>query len=387
MRFTLNCYVVLLALGLLVACKNNPSTPKNTPSVSEASVDKKHNNYRHFRGTVGEFPITMDIVETRTLRNNIFDLLHISGFYSYDKYQEPLSLYGSIDEKGMVELEESGQGTAAGVFKGTLNSDSTFTGIWRDESKKTEYKFSLRQMTNDGAIALDVYPFEDSLKLFENKPNSPQAEFSLDALLPAKNTEDSLFTFLRTQIFKTLKGDSLAQDYSNLQLRDIQRTVRDSFFNAYKTELKDEIPDSLSSVMLNHAQSTSMEVVSNTDGLLSLGFQFYTYGGGAHGNHGTQLVTYDIKNKKILTLDDVFKPNYKAGLNAAIMRAARRYFGVKPNKSLEGSALVATVEANDNYAIGRKGILFQYNPYEIASYAQGEIQLFVPFEDIKGLLK
>jgi hypothetical protein len=387
MRFTFNCYVLFIVLGFCTACKNNPSTKKDTPSVSEVLVDKTHNNYRHFRGTVGEFLVTMDLVETRTLRNNVLELPQINGFYSYDKYQVPLSLYGTIDEKGMVQLEEAGQATATGVFKGTFNADSTFTGTWRDESKKIEYKFSLRQITNDGAISLDIYPYEDSIKLFENKPNSPQAEFSMDALLPAKNTEESVFTFLRTQIFKILKGDSMTHDYSNLQLRDIQRSVRDSFFNSYKTELKDEKPDSISSAMLNYAQSTSMQVVSNADGLLSLGFKNYMYAGGAHGNHNTKLVTYDIKNKKVLTLDDVFKPNYQKVLNAAVMRTARRYFGVKPNQSLEGSALVTKVEANNNYAIGKKGILFNYEPYEIASYAQGEIELFVPFDDVKNILK
>jgi hypothetical protein len=394
MRFTFNCYVVLLVLGLFTACKNTPSSQKDTsresgttPSVSEASVDKKHNNYRHFRGTVGDFPVTMDIVETRALHNNVFDLPRLSGFYSYDKYQEPLSVYGSIDEKGAVQLEESGQGAASGVFKGTFNADSTFTGTWRDESKKISYKFALRQITNDAAIAMDVFPFEDSLKLFENKADSPQAEFSMDAILPAKNTEGSVFEFLRAQIFKTLKGDSLTKDYSNLQLRDIQRTARDSFFKTYKAELQNEIQDSIPSAMMNHAQSTGMQVVSNTDGLLSLGFTYYAYSGGAHGNHGTKLMTFDIKNKKVLTLDDVFKPSYKTALNAAIMRVARRYFGVKPNQSLEGSALVSTVEANNNYAISRKGILFNYEPYEIASYAQGEIQLFVPFDEVKNILK
>jgi hypothetical protein len=387
MRFTSNCYALFIVFGLLTACKNNPSTQKGTPSVSEASVDKKYNNYRHFRGTVGDFPVTMDIVETRLLRNNVLELPQINGFYSYDKYQAPLSLYGTIDEKGIVQLEEWGKANETAVFKGTFNADSTFTGTWRDTLKKIDYKFNLREITNDGAIAMDIFPYEDSLKLFPNKPNSPQAEFSMDALLPAKNTEESVFAFLRTQIFKVLKNDSMTHDYSNLQLRDIQRSVRDTFFNTYKTEMKDEIPDSLSSVLLNHAQSTSMEVVANADGLLSLGFKNYMYGGGAHGNHNTKLMTYDIKNKKALTLDDVFKPNYKSVLDAAVMRVARRYFGVKPNQSLEGSALVNTVEANTNYAINRKGILFNYEPYEIASYAQGEIQLFVSFDEVKSIVK
>ena len=34
----------------------------------------------------------------------------------------------------------------------------------------------------------------------------------------------------------------------------------------------------------------------------------------------------------------------------------------------------------------KKGILFLYNPYEIAAYAYGEIELFIPFEDVKSVV-
>jgi hypothetical protein len=384
MRFTFNCYVLFIVFSFLTACKDKPSTQKNTPSVSEASVDKKYNNYRHFRGTIGNVSIKMDLIETKTA-HDLAESPRFSGYYSDDSNQQPIAFSGKMDSTGEVELEEA-RGHV-GTFRGKFNADSTFTGIWINIEEKRNYPILLRETTNDGAIAMDVFPFEDSLKLFENKADSPQAEFSMDALLPAKNTEGSVFEFLRTQIFKALTGDSLAQDYSYLQLRDIQKTARDSFFKSYKTELQNEIYDSIPSAMMNHAQSTSMEVVSNTDGLLSLGFTYYGYSGGAHGSHGTKLITYDVKNKKRMTLNDVFKPNYQKTLNAAVMRVARRYFGVKPNESLESSALVSTVEANDNYAISRKGILFNYEPYEIASYAQGEIQLFVPFEEVKGILK
>ena len=208
----------------------------------------------------------------------------------------------------------------------------------------------------------------------------------MDVLLPAKNTEGSVFAFLRTQIIKQLRHDSLAANYANLQISDVQKTARDSFFKDYKEELKEEKPDTAENYSLNHAENSSMEVISNADGLLSLGFRAYNYSGGAHGNYGSQLMTYDVKNKKVVTLNDLFKPNYKAVLSAALLRSARQYLGIKPNESLEGH-LFEKPEPNDNFMVNKKGILFNYTPYEIASYAQGEIQLFVPFDELKTILK
>jgi len=40
-----------------------------------------------------------------------------------------------------------------------------------------------------------------------------------------------------------------------------------------------------------------------------------------------------------------------------------------------------------NYIFTRKGILFYYNPYEIAPYVKGAIQFVIPYEELEGLVK
>jgi Protein of unknown function (DUF3298)/Deacetylase PdaC len=246
----------------------------------------------------------------------------------------------------------------------------------------------LKETADEGTISMEMFTFEDSIKLFPNMANSPQAQFSMSVMLPAKNTEESLFDFLRTQIIKALKGDSVAGDYNKLQLSDVQKSERDSFFNSYKEMLKDEKQDTGEiGLMLNYAQSSDVDIVSNVNNLLTLGFREYAYTGGAHGNYGTRLTTFDLKNKKVMRLDDVLKPNYQKVLNAALNRSARRFFKLKSNESLTGNLFDAEIQANDNFAVTQKGILFNYTPYEIAAYAAGEIQLFVPFDEIKTVVK
>jgi hypothetical protein len=40
-----------------------------------------------------------------------------------------------------------------------------------------------------------------------------------------------------------------------------------------------------------------------------------------------------------------------------------------------------------NYVFTREGILFYYNPYEIAAYARGAIQFTIPYSELNGIVK
>ena len=133
MRLIIYYSVLLGVLPLFIACKNQTSSQKSPPSVSATSNDQKYNNYRHFRGTIGSYTITMDLLETKTA-HSFNEFPSFSGYYSYDKYQEPLRIYGTMDSTGAVELEVKSKNTEN--FKGKFNPDSTFTGIWMDTSQK-----------------------------------------------------------------------------------------------------------------------------------------------------------------------------------------------------------------------------------------------------------
>ncbi len=44
-------------------------------------------------------------------------------------------------------------------------------------------------------------------------------------------------------------------------------------------------------------------------------------------------------------------------------------------------------ELNDNFLIKKNGLLFVFNPYEIAAYVYGAIEVFIPYKEIKDLIK
>ena len=381
-----NNYFLLFALSclLLVNCKNDKttSTTTATPSVKTAA----DGFYKHLKGTVDTFAVTMDLVQIKSRTD--FEPYNYRGHYYYDKYQQPISFYGEMDSVGNIVLHEFNWQDKDIFFKGKLDANGSFSGTWSDTSRKRTLPFALKETYSDGAIALDFYDFNDSLKLWKNSAKSPMAEFDMQCLLPSKNVDAGVVTFLKDKIFMNFKGDSLEISYANVSVENLRNAIRDTFFASYLDMLAEEKPDSTVEVpvMLNYAESISQSIIFNEKGLLSVGFGTYSYTGGAHGNHATSLSTYDLGQKKALTLNDVFLPKFEKTINNALNNAARRQFGLKANEPLSNKLFGNSIESTPNFCITHKGILFLYNPYEIAAYAYGEIELFIPFSEVKSVV-
>ena len=393
---TLPLLVILLAM--MSACEN--ASKNSTPSVSSTSAAKK-GFYKHLKGTVGDYPMTMDLIKNVVSSGNqmVEAWSGFSGYYYYDKYQEPIVLYGSVDSAtGAIVLEEWAAEGKSSQFRGNLTPEGSFVGTWQDSGKTKMLNVVLKEAYSDGALNLENNEYADSFRLFDKLKNSPLASFGMDVLMPAAHTEGSISAFLKNEIFSNMRyengGDEVPEkplpkkDYTNTLLADLQRAQRDSFFHYYRETLNDIKPDSAAEYFsLNYARTSEMQVVFNEKDLLSLAYSGYSFEGGAHGSYGTSLASYDLTAKKQLKLDDVFKPNAQKVLSAALEKALRKKYNLNPKEPLNQLLFDNSIAPNENFAVTRKGILFNYTPYEIAAYAVGEIQLYVSFDELKGILK
>ena len=103
-----------------------------------------------------------------------------------------------------------------------------------------------------------------------------------------------------------------------------------------------------------------------------------TYLGGAHGLPTVDYETYSLKSgKKILLSDFINVEKYQFQLEKLLQKAAKEY--VENEMTLDEN-----IPISDAYYFGPKGITFSYNPYQIAGFAAGIIELFIPYSDIKN---
>ena len=130
-------------------------------------------------------------------------------------------------------------------------------------------------------------------------------------------------------------------------------------------------PISLSTTNDNFTRSTSVSY--NKNGIAVAEEYTYVYSGGAHGNYGVNYRTYDKKFRKLISFYDFFDEDAYDSLLPLIE---------KEIKNRDIFTFDDSVFVTENVYFTEKGIMFVYNPYEIASYAQGIISIFLSYEKI-----
>lgn len=124
--------------------------------------------------------------------------------------------------------------------------------------------------------------------------------------------------------------------------------------------------------------------------IITMQKELYTYSAGAaHGLHGVGNYTIDRRSKDVISEGDLFIDGYEAELNKVLQRALLKSLGRKNAQEVEkeDGFSITDLSGNDNFRLDAKGMTYTYNPYEIAPYAMGVIEFFVPYEEVRHLLR
>ena len=134
-------------------------------------------------------------------------------------------------------------------------------------------------------------------------------------------------------------------------------------------------PEELKSIpTLLWEKQCEYKVVYSDKNIVSYKIGKYGYNGGAHGWHNTEVGT--LKNGRNMKLADL-----PSEVPALWRQAVAAHFGAESfEKYIKSPNLYAVPEITENFYLDDKGIHFIYNPYEIACYAAGTIDIFVPLK-------
>lgn len=384
-------FFALAALLLLVSCqpaeKKSAATSAGDSETPAAQADDAP-VYWHLTGQVGTLAVVMDLA-FRPAGDDEFSTDMYHGNYYYGSKENPIDLYGGVDSTGRlvlyeVTLNDETSPTFTGVFD---REQGAFKGEWSSGDGKKKMPVELRE-NYDNAVRFATYELRASEALFEGSEKSPYAATSKIWLQPGAGTDPALASFLEKAIHQGLVGDSLAALYPTRE--KAFEVVSKSYFESYRTDMGDVKEEELGpddSFMFTYEQNASVEVLYNQNQLLTLGYWDYWYTGGAHGNYGTWLASYDLEARKEITLQDVFLPGYEDKITPSLERAVRNRFGLSAKEALSSVLFEDAIGVTENFGLTGKGVIFNYPPYEIAAYAAGEIRLFVPYAEIRDLLQ
>lgn len=130
--------------------------------------------------------------------------------------------------------------------------------------------------------------------------------------------------------------------------------------------------------------SISTEILS-TESIMVIKYIYTNYLGGAHGNHTVHYQNINPRNYDILALTDIVNDTCK------LTTIAEQYF-IKTVEKLGMKYPNDFLFENDKFklpsefAVGKDELILHYNVYEVASYAQGDIVVNIPFSTLEQIL-
>lgn len=247
------------------------------------------------------------------------------------------------------------------------------------QNQETDPDTTTQEGNNADPVAADTLPYEfftftDSVLLLPGEEFSPIANYAVDVLLP-RSTNEALNTLINTQLAAVIAGEDAPVSTTDLR-QTLKIAARNVLYN-YKKQAVDpaEVKEFPSSYMLDHDFQTRS--LLNRPGLLTLATSHYSYTGGAHGYYYTVLHSFATDSTVLLNSEVVFLPGSEAALSALLTNKAEVM-----NLPIQTDSVPFTT----NFAYTKEGILFDYPPYEIASYADGEIEIILPYAEVSHLL-
>jgi hypothetical protein len=341
-----------------------------------SSAQKKNTFvYHHYTGTIGKnIEATADLC--------FQDDSNVTGYYSYDLDRIPYPVFGTMTGKNQFEL--SNDDWKDGGFtkiEAAINADGSIKGKLTNSRKGTKEDVLLKETYPAGSIKFNGMRYTASRK-FINDPASPECTVEYSLLVPfaeKKEIKDSVWSDILLRYFEKTSGADASA---------VMKETADEILNNYQLQEYDTTNISSSYYELLWSVDKSMKVVCNSDELLSLEFSAYQFAGGAHGMYGSVFSSIDMKTGKQIRLYEVIDTLQKSKIAKILTQKVRYNYDIKASDSLsDANFFTESIVPGNNFYLTKKGIGFFYNPYEVACYALGTVNVFVPFNEIKEFMK
>jgi len=369
---------LFLIAGLFTACKNNNNkSDLKTPEVNASKTQSITGNfYKRLEGTIAGKPVVMHL-------QRIND--DVEGNYYYDGSWLNLSTDTLIGQDSLVLAEysfyssyfEQDPKAPSIALKWTGNG---FKGTWKSGDGSKSFPAVLEEKYPEGSYQFTTGIYQDSIKAYANKANSPAAHITFE-YLKAKNNDDA-GKWIDSQL-KKISGLK-----SNVDREISFKSISAAYLKDYSAEVASQQKGNRSDgedAWLNYTNNSQQSVLYNDRDFVVIDFLADAYTGGAHGNYSSLMYCLDVKRKKQMVLSDIVTIDSN-NLQRILEQNLRKQYNIKASEGINKVLFDDFLKPNKNFYFNGKGLAFMYNPYEVASYAQGQIVVFIPFIELKPYL-
>jgi hypothetical protein len=353
---------------------------------------------RHYKGTIGDKLAIQMQLECEPSRGLHGGDLVFRGRYWYESRGTPITLWGNdagwhefkLDEQIYAGTKKGYEQT--GSFQGKLNDDGSISGTWTDGEGKKQLPFKLTPWSPEGAATIRVHALESSWQertskgLASLEHTATIVEVSKVAGAKKINQallQDAMMNFEEAESEETADPDKKAPPKKEAK----KPATLDDFSKVMLAERDEEMISNQEKWSLNYISGVRL----NANGVLCTEHITSDYMGGAHPNSATSFSVFDTSTGAELTLATLFKADFLKALPKLAIEKLSKAEGLAANEELgpDAGINIGDVEYSEGtftWFLSPEGFVVHFNPYEVSSYARGNVQFTVPWAELKPWL-
>lgn len=237
-------------------------------------------------------------------------------------------------------------------------------------------------------MEMDVYRFKETYPLTADTAQGALS-FEAEVEIPVKFRDKDILINVQKQIIAKIFGEI----YNSMPLDSVLPKYAEVLSDEYRKSSEPFIQkileaDETSTIWQNQIQVQGVPMFLD-DKILSYSYERYAYMGGAHGNSSRLFYNFDLSNSRLLTEKDLFIDNYETSLTQLIKQQI-----VEDNAEMESIAdlnefhfFEDQIKPNNNFYVNADGLVYVYNPYDIAPYSTGQTEVALTFKRLRPILK
>jgi len=217
--------------------------------------------------------------------------------------------------------------------------------------------------------------FEPLVLTEKNCTDCPEISIEIPKAIQDSRTADTFNTALREEIISQLHFDD------ELEISNLDDALL-SFKNGYS-----EIKHLYAGKTLPWKARIDGEIVFEDAEVLTVQLNSYVFTGGAHGYSARRFLNFD--KKKGVELENWQLFQNRKDFQAFVEAKFREQEAIPAEASINETGLMFESDRfylPENIGFTENGVQLLYNPYEVASYADGPIELTLPYGEVAPFL-
>ena len=228
---------------------------------------------------------------------------------------------------------------------------------------------------NAQSVKFECIKVEKSVSIDNNK-DAPQCHVQLE-IMQANNGVKEIDSIINDAIIKKIfymdkispkvAADSFAQTYTRDYLKNMSSLYHEDRSDAKKHS------------WYEYRYVVTTETRNDADNITNYLITLDYYEGGAHGINQLLTLNFDNKTGRNIKLSDIYGTDYEQKICNQLLTALLEKTGNRDLQALHQQGYLYSMDifVPDNYIVSNDKVTFIFNPYEIAPYSEGIIELEV----------